>query len=338
MSRANIAFEKLTGVSIKNIIGKKCYSLLGPYSNKPCIGCKVKNVFNNCTPQGSEIHLRHLNKFFTTWTYPIYYNNKVDRIVQFYKDETEKKLYREKIIHTEKLAEIGILAGSVAHEINNPIGGIIAFLQLMDRDDIISANVKLDLKEMENAAQRCKRIVENLLHFSRKSRDEKKQNIEFSSIMNSLLPLVQIQIRHDNIEINYLDDCQGSLVNCVFNELVQALLNVVYANIDSIYYKISSSLDKKSFKGVLNIHAYSEDDTLFIKLSDNGVCVDVQEVEKAFAMNYSLIENSGEFKTLGMFVSYKIINEYKGSIMVKNLQFGNEYLISFPSKIVSIGR
>lgn len=95
VSRANIAFEKLSGVSVKNIIGKKCYSLLNPVVDRPCSGCKVKEVFATCTPQGAEVFLKNTCKWFTTWTYPIYYNNKVDRIVQFYKDETEKKIYRE---------------------------------------------------------------------------------------------------------------------------------------------------------------------------------------------------------------------------------------------------
>lgn len=330
VSRANIAFEKLSGVGIKNIIGKRCYSLLNPIVDRPCSGCKVKEVFSTCTPQGAEVFLKNNSKWFTTWTYPIYYNNKVDRIVQFYKDETEKKIYREKIVHTEKLAEIGILAGSVAHEINNPIGGIIAFLQLMDRDSSISEIVKLDLKEMETAAQRCKRIVENLLHFSRKSRDEKKQKIEISNVINSLLPLVQIQIKHDNIDIVYKDDTSNVFLDGVFNELVQSLLNIVYTSIDSIFLKISSLYDKKSFKGLLTINTFEEAGKIFISLKDNGVLVDVEEVNNAFDSDYSFIENVGEFKTLGMFVSYKIIKEYKGNICFSNIDGFNEYLVSFP--------
>jgi len=330
ISRANLAFEKLIGVNIKNIIGKKCYNLVNPYSDKPCQACKVKEVFLSCTPHGAEVHLRYLNKWFTTWTYPIYYNNKVDRIVQFYKDETEKKMYREKIIHTEKLAEIGILAGSVAHEINNPIGGILAFLQLMDRDETINELVKKDLKEMENATQRCKRIVENLLHFSRRTRDEKKQNIEFSSIMSVLLPLVQIQIRHDNIEINFTDNSKEALVEAVFNELVQAFLNIIYSSIDAIYLKISSSIDKKAVRGIINIDASIKDNKLNVIITDNGVKIDINELKKAFDLDYNLTEDVGEFKTLGMFVSFKIVKDYKGDIFVENIDDGNKYSIYFP--------
>jgi len=330
ISRANLSFEKLIGISVKNIIGKKCYSLVNPYSDKPCLGCKVREVFLSCTPHGSEVHLRNLNKWFTTWTYPIYYNNKVDRIVQFYKDETEKKMYREKIIHTEKLAEIGILAGSVAHEINNPIGGILAFLQLMDRDETINEAVKKDLKEMENATQRCKRIVENLLHFSRRTRDEKNQEIEFSSIMNVLLPLVQIQIRHDNIDINYTDNSNNALIEGVFNELVQAFLNILNSCIDAIYLKISGSIDKKSVKGLIIINTEVKDNNIIITLLDNGFKLDCNEFKKAFDLDFNLTEDVGEFKTLGMFVSYKIIKDYKGSIFVENTSDGNKYIICFP--------
>ena len=57
--------------------------------------------------------------------------------------------------------------------------------------------------------------------------------------------------------------------------------------------------------------------------------VDVDEINRAFASDYSFIENVGEFKTLGMFVSYKIIKEYKGSINVSQVDGLNEYLISF---------
>ncbi|MBN1114519.1 MAG: response regulator [Oligoflexia bacterium] len=322
ISRANRSFERLTGVRIQEIIGMKCYELFqgdGPVSS--CDGCNVMQAFDAGIPVGSEILCRKNSRYYTTWSYPIFEDNTVNNVVQFYKDISEQKMFREKILHSEKLAEIGILAGSVAHEINNPIGGIIAFLQIMSREVGGDCQVYSDLKEMENAAQRCKHIVENLLHFSRKSRDEELRDMEISNVINSLLPLIELQIRHDNIEIIFNDQSEGGKIRGVFNELVQAFLNIVYTSVEAITNR-NVTHGKKQERGVISINAFLREGRLVVELKDNGVPLDL--------VNVKLLDGK-EFRSLGMFVTTRIVKDYGGSIDILNYDnSGNCFVVTLP--------
>ncbi|MFH1223794.1 MAG: histidine kinase dimerization/phospho-acceptor domain-containing protein, partial [Pseudomonadota bacterium] len=210
LTRANRSFGEMVGEKVQNIIGKKCFNVLRNVGNgTQCSGCNVRDSFETAKPVGSEVNVEHSGKCFTTWTYPVCVDGRVNSAVQFYKDISEQKNYREKLLHSEKLAEIGILAGSVAHEINNPIGGIIAMLQIISHEMEKNSPIAEDIQEMEKAAGRCKKIVDNLLHFSRQSKEDEAKVMELSSVFNSLMPLVDIQIRHENIDFSFTDETNG---------------------------------------------------------------------------------------------------------------------------------
>src|SRR5258708_25015960 len=112
-----------------------------------------------------------------------------------YRDVTEERAMTRGLIETEKMAAVGQLAGGVAHEINNPLGGILAFSQLMQRDAGRSANDLESLGLIEESALRCKRIVESLLRFSRKSRNEDRRGFDLSKCVDDAALLFRAQIK-----------------------------------------------------------------------------------------------------------------------------------------------
>lgn len=89
--------------------------------------------------------------------------------VNTYIDITEKNRIQKKILESSKLAEIGLIGGSIAHEINNPLGGLLSYIQLIRMDLQSDDPRRQDILEMEIATQRCVQIVKNLLEASRDS-------------------------------------------------------------------------------------------------------------------------------------------------------------------------
>ncbi|MEI6092750.1 MAG: histidine kinase dimerization/phospho-acceptor domain-containing protein [bacterium] len=307
--QANNAFEKMSGKEGKNLLGNKCYNALTDCERSSCCeGCNVSNIFETGKPSGSQVRFNKIKKNYTTWAYPIFEGKEINCVVQFYKDISEQTTYKEKILYSEKLAEIGIIAGSVAHEINNPIGGILAFLQMMMSETDKNLPLYEDLSEMEKAAKRCKQIADNLLHFSRQSKDEEIKDLEISAVLATLIPLVQLQIRHENISINLNDKTAGIFVKGVFNELVQAFLNIVNTSVELI--------QKKGGSGFVNVDIFTEESNMIISIYDNG----------------SKFIDDEDFQNLALYVTKKIIKEHNGSINIghRTDADGNYYRVALP--------
>ena len=307
--QANRSFEEFTKVEGKDILGNKCYStVVGKDADGCCRGCNIAKTFETGEPTGSQIKLDNGKKSYTTWAYPIFEGKKINNVVQFYKDVSEQTIYKEKLLYSEKLAELGIIAGSIAHEINNPIGGILAFLQMMMSETDKTSSLYEDLIEMEKAAKRCKQIADNLLHFSRQSKDEEVKDIEVSAVFATLIPLIQIQIRHENINITLNDNSNGICTRGVFNELVQAFFNIVNTSVELI--------QKKGVHGFINIDVKVDGPNLIVSTYDNGA---------------KFIDDE-EFQNLALFVTKKIITGYNGKIDIgqRSDAEGNYFWVSLP--------
>lgn len=137
--------------------GRKCYEELFQRTS-PCEHCHrgKKFLLDTGTKTFEVLSQEVINEEHSSPTY-----------VNAYIDITEKSRIQKKIMETSKLAEIGLIGGSIAHEINNPLGGLLSYIQLI-RMDLPPEDPRIhDILELEKATQRCIQIVKNLLEVSR---------------------------------------------------------------------------------------------------------------------------------------------------------------------------
>jgi hypothetical protein len=140
-------------------VQKKCFEVLFQRSS-PCVNCqRGKKFILDTGAKAFEVLSQEIaNEEQTMKTY-----------VNAYVDITEKNRIQKKILENSKLAEIGLIGGSIAHEINNPLSGLLSYIQLI-RMDLPSNDSRMsDIIELEKATQRCIEIVKKLLEASRDS-------------------------------------------------------------------------------------------------------------------------------------------------------------------------
>jgi two-component system, NtrC family, sensor kinase len=188
--RANAAFARAAGVALNALAGLRCVD--HAFGALPCpAGCAMPRS------GAAEREARRGDRTWLVRTFP-FEAESVSVVV--YKDVTDEREVTRRLFHAEKMSAVGQLAGGVAHEINNPLGGILAFAQLMSREDRSQDDLE-SLRLIQDAANRAKRIVESLLRFSRRPREEEKGPVELSQVFEDAVFLLSSQLKNGRFEV-----------------------------------------------------------------------------------------------------------------------------------------
>jgi two-component system NtrC family sensor kinase len=247
-----------------------------------------------------------------------------DGAVMSYRDITEERRLQQEVIQQEKMAAIGMLAGGVAHEINNPLGGILAFTQLLLRGEGKDENSELhrDLKEIENAAIRCKRIVADLLDFSRISKERERCTFDVNLLLEKVLPFISSEIRSLNVKLKL--DVAGDLprVQGVPDRMQQVFLNLM-----------TNACHAMPKGGTLSVKtgANEDGDRVVVSVSDTGEGIPEDVLDKIFDPFFTT-KKPGKGTGLGLSISYRIVKEHEGSIEVESKPGeGTAFTVSLPA-------
>jgi two-component system NtrC family sensor kinase len=246
------------------------------------------------------------------------FNFMVDSIQE--RDTKIKEFAQAKIAEAERLAMIGQLAAGVAHEINNPLTGILLYCDLilksMGKDDPKKANFEKINKE----AQRCKTIVKGLLDFSRQTEPEIKPTM-INSIIEDVLPLVKNQPIFLNITINKNTDPSLPMVNVDASQIQQVFMNIVL-----------NAAEAMAGKGELAISTGLTADKkyVFASFTDTGCGITEENIEKIFDPFFTTKE-TGHGTGLGLSISYGIIKKHNGEIKVTSeIGKGTTFIVRLP--------
>jgi len=321
ITRANKATARTSGVDVRKIIGKKCYEIFAGY-NSPCPKCPVAQTRASREPQSVELDVFPKKRQYSANAYSISDVSGRDETVIHYLDITDAKQLQRKLMQTDKLAALGTLAGGIAHEVNNPLGGILAFVQLVMRELEPEHACQGDLKEIEDAALRCKKIVRNLLDFSRQNFEERMEAVSLSDVVKKTMALVMVNARDLNISV--VQDLLPALpaIRGDFQKLQQVVLNLITNAIHAMKDKASATLTIVTF-------ANPERRKVFLQVKDTGHGIGREHLDKIFDP-YFTTKGQGEGTGLGLSISYNILKEHGGKIDVESeLGKGTTFTLQF---------
>lgn len=323
--RANLAMAKTCGHDITKVTGQKCHEIFADRSS-PCPGCPLNKTVESQQKSDATLKAPIHHCEFHAYAYPLF-NDKgeLESTVMYYRDITEESRLRQEIIQQEKMAAIGMLAGGVAHEINNPLGGVLAFTQLLlKRADGKNDPLYEDLKEIEFAATRCKKIVQDLLDFSRTSKDKEKTPVQVNEQIRRLDNFIQMEMKSLNIDLTYDLDLTIPPVMAVPNRLQQVFLNLMTNAVQAMPQ--GGKMSVRTF-----FDASKKEVCIEVEDSGNGVPVEIQN--RIFEPFFTTKE-PGKGTGLGLAISYRIVKESEGTIDLDTEEAGGTiFRVRLPSAV-----
>jgi len=234
------------------------------------------------------------------------------------KDITQRKQTEEELIRSEKLVSLGQLAASVAHEVNNPLAGVLIYIKLLLKkytEKKLQTDVtEKQLLKMEKELQRTSRIIRNLLDFSRQS-EPNMRAVEINNVIEAALQLVGHQISLENIKLKKELDEQLPLVLADFDKIQQVLINIIMNAIQAMPDGGNLEITTSVAKGIKI--GESDKNTVRIDISDTGVGISKENLSKLFTPFFTTKEK-GKGVGLGLPVVHGIIEQHKGKIEVNS--------------------
>ncbi len=315
--RANLAASRISQLHLTSLASQPpCHEWLFGRP-QPELDQLLVRAFLSGQPQTGE-H-QHQGRVYAVSVYPMVGEGQA---VCAYRDVTEERELNRRMLETEKMAAVGQLAGGVAHEINNPLGGMLAFAQLMKRDVGRSAADLEALDLIEESALRCKRIVDSLLRFSRRSRAEDRRPFDVSRCVDDAVYLFRAQLKsapRAKLEVELasgLPEIHGDPA-----QLGQVVLNLLQNGLHA--------LPKQ--EGTLRVVTGSNSECeVFLRVSDTGTGIAAEHLPKIFEPSFTT-KPPGEGTGLGLAIAYGIVQDHRGHFAVQTeVGKGSTFTVKLP--------
>ena len=234
--------------------------------------------------------------------------------------EMERALRRtqEQLLQSEKLAAMGRLTSQIAHELNNPLYGIMNTLELL-KTEISPQSKRRKILEMAlSETVRLSDLLRKMLSFS-KPDQEQRQPVDINTVIDEILLLHEKQLRENDIHIATTFAEGLSRVNASKDQLRQVFLNMV-----------ANARDAMADGGTLTVTTSSDGENVIIEVTDTGTGIKEEHIDKIFD---SFFTTKGEVKGvgLGLSVCYGFIKDHGGDIVVKSdVGTGTTFVITLP--------
>lgn len=317
--KANLAFAERFQRHPKETIGLNIDELLSFEIPLPELLAGSPELTGNILTK--EISIQ--DSTFALSVFPAYYDEE-EVYIYVMKDISELIGLKNKLYYTYKLASLGRLVSGVAHELNNPLTGILGYTELLGMK-VKDETIKKDLDKIYRSAERCKVIIDSLLCFSRQQATQRTlayiheiidKTLELRAYWHRTRNVELVRDFHEDIPLAYLDMQQIQQV--ILNILMNAEQSIVDSGRDGRII-IKTSHDKAK-------------ERIMISIADNGIGIPKENIAKIYDPFYTTKPvNKGT--GLGLSISYGIVLEHGGTIQVESKEGeGATFYIEIPMR------
>ncbi len=240
---------------------------------------------------------------------------------------SNEKLFsvQQTLKQTEKLAHMGQLSAGIAHELNNPLGVVIMYSNILLEEAEPESELRSDLKLIVEQAQRCKTIVGGLLNFARKNQVSKTE-----TDLNELIRIsVSSVIIPDNVHIDIQSEMKNPLAEIDKEQMTQVITNL-----------IKNAFEAMPRGGRITVGLADSDPDVTIKIGDTGTGINPDDLQKVFEPFFTT-KGIGKGTGLGLATAYGVVKMHKGNIKVESnadpvkSPTGTTFTITLPRKSIT---
>ncbi len=307
--RVNKAYATALNTTPEKLTGKVCFETCH-HGISPITDCPHRKTLKEGLAAEIEIHDTANGSYNLVSTYPIFDAlGKVTSSVHISQDITERKRLQEKLIVTDRLASVGELAAGIAHEINNPLTGVLGFSELLLSGDV-PESIRADLEVIHSEAQRAAEVVKNLLVFARRH-TQVRQTLYVNEVIGKVLALRAYEQKTNNIQVVTELGQELPEITADYFQLQQVFLNIV---INAEYF-----MSKTHGRGrlVITSEYRSQDETVRLTFTDDGPGIPPDILPRLFDPFFTTKE-VGQGTGLGLSISHGIVQSHGGKIWAES--------------------
>lgn len=308
--RANKKFANKSPIS-------KCYEIFADRQS-PCEGCPLQETLEQGHSAITKVKIK--NKTYELHSYPIRWDpkSKAMHTVHQYVDVTHARELYMKMLHSEKMSAVGLLAGNIAHELNNPLTGLRSLAQVLIHQVPPESELSKDLTEIEKATQRSQKIIRHLIDFS-KGQSLTYQDITWDEVVERTLPLVRTMTRTHRFEMD-LDSAKSQL-SADPQLLQQVLFNLVN--------NACQAMPKPGRLAIKTFFDEAKNQTV-LEVEDTGAGIPSEFQSKIFEPFFTT-KGETQGTGLGLSLSKDIVEKLGGSISFSTVENqGTVFRVSLP--------
>ena len=321
--RANVALARRLKTIPQKVIGRYCSEIYNP-AGSSLSPCRHTHPLKAETLIVEEVSLPVMGGVFQISVSPWYDKDKrMVGSIHVAKDISNEKLLQQQLIQSEKLSAIGELISGIAHELNNPLTGVMGYSQLLQLRKDLDDRAKDNLFKINNLALRCQKIVQNLLSFARKQKPERTLS-DINEILEKTVELRSYELQVNNIEITRDLDRDLPKTIADAHQLQQVFLNVLT--------NAEQAMLEAHGKGCLTIRTRADlqKERIVVEIIDDGPGIPETYLTKIFDPFFTT-KDVGKGTGLGLSLSYGMIKEHGGNIYARSrLGEGSTFVIELP--------
>jgi len=294
----------------------KCFSRLHGL-RRPCKNCPIEKLKKTGKPEFLSWQTES-GLLLETSYYPVFNEDKeLSAVTIILKDVTEKTKMEARLVQSAKLAALGEMAAGVAHELNSPMTVVIGTAQMLIRE-LEHGSGQLNTEELEdivNCGLRCKRIIQNLLTFSRQDQMPVCET-DLNQEVRKVLSLIKYQINRSQIRI--LETLDEELPKLTANgpQIQQVLTNLLVNARDAL---LEAGREDKTIEVATALRTQEDRKLAVLSVRDNGTGIAQEDLSKIFTPFYTSKEAT-RGTGLGLSVSLGIAESHGGTLEVESRQ------------------